>query len=426
MAITDFTIINRSLTGRSFSTVVTALTVAVGVGLMLILLGMRDAGRQAFERGYGNMHMLITRDASPLVGILNGVYYAGAPRNFITWEKYEELSTSFPWQFAIPTQLGDSYRGRPVLATEPAFFTDFEPNTGEPWRFAQGGAFQDSFEVVVGAEAARSTGLRMGEQIALTHGTPGDLENAHEHREFLYEVVGILEPTGSAHDRALFTNLTSSWILHAHDRRLADIGPDISLTTEADLIPDDRKITGIYARLFTRPGSNTTAALQQVFNMLRTDATITVAAPAQEVTNLFRIVGNIDQIILGLAAAVLVSSGIGILLALYNTMEQRRRQIAVLRVLGASRGKVFGLVITESAVLGVLGAVAGIAISLVGSRIVTGLMEARLGLVITPTLEPRTILFVVLGTIGLAAVAGLIPAISAYRTSVVRGLRPIG
>jgi len=428
MPVTDFTLVSRSLTARLFSTVTTVLTVAVAVALLLVLLGMRDSGQKAFERGTGNMHLLLTRDSSPLQSVLNSVYYAGVPRRAIDWASFQELRTNYPWAFAIPSQIGDSYKGRPVLATTPEFFTAFEPSPGEPWRVAEGELFNDDFEIVVGADAARVLGMTVGQRISVTHGAPGPggvlPEGAHVHDEFVFTVVGLLEPTGSAHDRALFTSLDSSWTLHAHDRRLVGLGPDIPLTTPADVTDADRLITAVYARLLTRPGRDVTAVLQQVFEQLRADPTITVAAPGDEVRRLFAIVSNLDRIIIGIAFVVLAASGVSIMLALYNTMEQRRRQIAVLRVLGASRGKVFGLVMTESALIGLLGFAAGLVGSLLGARVVADQMYHRLGIVVDPSIDPRIAFGVALGTIALATVAGLVPAFVAYRVSVVRNLRP--
>ncbi|MEM7755302.1 MAG: ABC transporter permease [Planctomycetota bacterium] len=428
MPVTDFTLVSKSLTARTFSTVTTIVTVAVAVALLLVLLGMRDSGRKAFERGTGNMHLLLSRDASPLVSVLNSVYYAGAPRRPIDWASFQDLSQRYPWAFAIPTQIGDSYRGRPVLATTPEFFTAFEPSPGEPWELAEGAFFDDHFELVIGSDAARALGIVVGQRLSVTHGAPGPggvlPEGAHVHDEFVYTVVGILEPTGSAHDRALFSDLDSSWTLHAHDRRLVALGPDIPLTTPADVTDADRLITAVYARLLTRPGRDVTAVLQQVFEQLRADPTITVAAPSDEVRQLFQIVSNLDRIIIGIAFVVLAASGVSIMLALYNTMEQRRRQIAVLRVLGATRGKVFGLVMTESAIIGIAGFAAGLIGSLVGAQIVAGQMYDRLGLVVDPTIDPRIAFGVAVGTVALATVAGLVPALVAYRVSVVRNLRP--
>ncbi len=431
--LTDFTIIRRSMTARMFSTVTTIMTVAVAVGLMLVLLSMRDAGRRAFERGSGNMHMLVSADSNALTAILNGIFYAEPPKRPITWDKFNQITRSYPWEYAIPTQQGDSYKGMPVMATTPEFFSKFSPDPEYPWRLREGRFFEKPFEVVVGATAARTRGMQVGDSLYLTHGIESrsaarrgeDVMQPHEHRDFAYTVVGILEPTGTAHDRALFTDLTSSWIIHAHDRRKAEDAA-VAITTADDLIDADRLITGIYLRALTRSGSDATAVLAQIFDSLRRDTSITVAQPAQQIGNLFNIVSNIDQILLGMAGVVMLSSGIAVMLALYNSMEQRRRQIAVLRVLGCSQGRIFGLVVTESAMIGLLGAIAGIALSLIGAQIVKAVMRERLGLVINPTLGLEWTLAVVLGTVALAALAGLIPAILAYRTPVAKNLKPIG
>jgi putative ABC transport system permease protein len=429
---TDWTIIVRSLTSRMFSTIVTVLTVAVAVALLVVLESMRHAGRRAFDRGSGNMHLLVSADASPLVSVLNGIFYANPPRRPITWERYRQLVAALPAEWAIPTQLGDSYMGLPVLATTPDFFSRFLPDGRNPWRLASGRFFEKPFEVVVGARAARATGLRVGDRLHLTHGIPASRQardhaapEPHVHHEFTYEVVGILLPTGASHDRALFTDLTSSWTIHAHDRRTRH-DPALTLTTPDDLTDADRLITGIYLRLFTRPGSDTPANLPQIFDMLRRDPTLTVAQPRQEIDRLFEIVSDLNRIFLAIGVCVLLASGVGIMLALYNSMEARRRQIAVLRVLGASRQRVFGLVLTESALIGLMGAVLGAAAAAIGARLLAAALKARLGVVITPELPPRVLLLVITGTVVLAAIAGLVPAVTAYRTSVARNLRPLG
>jgi putative ABC transport system permease protein len=178
MALSDFTIIRHSMTARLFSTITAILTVAVAVALLLVLLSMRDAGRQAFRRGSGNMHLLISRDASPLVSVLNGVFYANPPQRPIEWSKYQEIASRYPLEFAIPTQLGDSYRGFPVMATTAEFFSKFQPDPNEPWALADGRFFQGPFEVVVGATAAKQAGLRIGERIHLTHGSGSSRESS--------------------------------------------------------------------------------------------------------------------------------------------------------------------------------------------------------------------------------------------------------
>lgn len=429
----DWTIILRSLRARLFSTVTTVLMVGMAVALMLVLLTMRGAGQKAFERGSGDMHLMVSADDSPLVAVLNGVFYANPPRRAMTWAKHTEIARSAPFAYAIPTQIGDNFEGIPVLATKPEFFTKFRPNPGEAWALADGRFFEKSFEVVLGAQAARQSGLQIGSQLHLTHGMSPLLaakgeDHDHDenvHNEFTYTVVGILEPTGGSHDRAMFTDLNSTWIIHAHEKRERAAGGEIPPTTEADLTEADRLITGMYLRLITREGSDVASNLPQVFDQLRRDPTIVVAAPRQEIDKLFRIVRNIDTLFFAVAVVVMISSAVAIMLALYNSMEQRRRQVAVMRVLGASAGHVFGLIVTESALIGVLGAALGVALGLGGSMVAAEVLQSRVGLAIDPSLPPGLILYMVLVSVLLAAAAGLIPAMMAYRTSVAKNLRPM-
>jgi len=423
MAMTDWTIIRRSMSSRRFSTVTTIATVAIAVGLMLTLLAMRDSGRKAFDRGTGNMHLVISADSSPLVSVLNSIFYADAPKNFIGWQKLQEL-LSLPSDFAVPTQLGDQYMGMPVVATTPEFFTHFSPDpdfrpgsAAAGWALAKGRFFEAPFEVVAGARAAKETSINIGDTLSVTHGSG---EFAHVHDEFSYTVVGILEPTGSSHDRAIITDLTSSWIIHAADRRR----PDAPLPTEADLTEADKLVTGIYYRAPTRGGSNVSAFLPTIGAQLRADQSITVAQPKEEVDALFKIVSNIDQILIAMAGAVMLSSGIAIMLALYNSMEQRKRQIAILRVLGCNRLRIFGLVMTESAIIGIAGGLAGLAIAVIGTQVVAGVLKEELGLVVEPTFDPQIMYIVLVASLALAALAGLIPAAAAYKTPVSKNLKP--
>ena len=419
MSMSDWNIVTRSMRHRFFSSAVTVLSVAVACGLVTLLISMRNAGENSFKRGTGNVQMLISKEPGPLPSVLNSMFYAQAPGNPITWAQYQQLKDSYPFAWTVPTQLGDSYQDAPVMGTDESFFTQFQPAQGLGWSLDQGDFVDAPFEIVVGSDAASRLGLALGDSISLEHGAPRT-QGGHAHDEFSFSVVGILAPTGTAHDRAIFTTLESSWILHAHDRREAIFGHGITTTAE-DLVEDDKKITAVYASLGARR-----AALVQVLSALRRDPDWTVANPADTVGGLFSIVSNIDQVLLAMAIAVMLSSGVSILLALYNSMEQRRRQIAVLRVLGASRTRIFGMVLTESAIIGLLGGVLGLGLAFIAGRVVMGVLAQRVGIVVEPALPLDGYLMIVLATIALSCLAGIIPAIAAYRTSVVRSLRPAG
>lgn len=421
MALTDWNIVTRSMRSRWFSTMLTVLTVAIAAGLMTLLISMRNAGEDSFRRGTGNVQMLISKEPGELASVLNSMFYAQAPGNPILMSEYNSLRSSYPFAWTTATQLGDSFQGSAVMGTELSFFESFEPAIGERWELASGSYFDQPFEVVVGSMAAKTHNLSIGDNITVDH---GDTKlGGHHHDEFSFKIVGVLEPSATAHDRALFISLESAWIVHAHDRREVEMGHAHGhfQTTLNDVIESDRKITGIYASIGERK-----AAMVQVLASLRADPSWTVANPATTVGSLFKIVSNIDQILLAMAFAVLCSSGISIMVALYNSMEQRRRQIAVLRVLGASKMRVFSMVLTESAIIGTLGGFAGLILALGAGHLVSGLLHARVGIVVEPSLPIDGYLMIVLLTVGLSMIAGFIPAVIAYRTHVVRSLRPIG
>lgn len=415
----DWNIVTRSMRSRLFSTLLTIITVAIACGLVTLLISMRSAGEDAFKRGTGNVQILISKEPGPLASVLNSMFYAEAPGNPILDSQYEELISAYPFAWTVPTQLGDSYRASPVMGTTRGFFRSFEPAINQPWSLASGAYFDAPFEVVVGSDAARTNGLKIGDSISLEHGTPRTM-GGHDHSEFEFTVVGVLNTTATAHDRALFISLQSSWILHAHDRRESQLGHGVHTTLD-DVIEGDRMITGIYASIGDRK-----AALVQVLGALRADPNWTVASPSSTVGGLFRIVSNIDEVLIAMAIAVMLSSGISILVALYNSMEQRRRQIAVLRVLGASKMRVFNLVLTESAMIGALGGFVGIGLAMIAGVVVSGILQSRVGIVVNPSLPIDGYLMIVIATIFISCIAGIIPAMAAYRTPVVRSLRPIG
>ena len=448
---TDLRLVLRSLLGRLTSTTVTVMLIAIAVALLLSMRSLREAGRNSFTRGVGNAHLIVSAESSPLVTVLNGLFYANPPRAPITQAKVSEIVDGFPWAMAIPAQLGDSFLGHPVVATTPAFIEEFEPAPGEPWRIAKGRNFESAFEVVLGSRAARDTGLDLGSRLHLTHGSGRSREDSghedgdskveaiggsedghdhihcdvagHVHDEVVFEVVGILEPSGTHHDRIVVADLEGGWLVHAFDRRAAEGRPEPN--SVADLEEADRLVTGPLLRTPTRAGRGSSAVIQQAFDRLRRDPSITVASPSTQVDNLFGIVADLDAVFLALGAGILVSGSFSVMLALWNSMELRRRQIAVLRVLGCTRFRVLGLVLTESALIGIMGALVGVILAVLGGGLAAGLLASRTGVVIEPSVEMRGAILVSAATVVLASLAGLAPAVRAYRTPVADNLRPL-
>lgn len=396
------------------------------------------------------MHLLVSADTSPLASVLNSVFYAGTPSRSLGYIEQQRLARDPRVAWAVPTLVGDSYKGFPVVATTPDFFSKFSIDVRSlstsaseisTWKMQTGKVFKSNFQVVLGSDVASSTGLQVGDHMSLTHGMSG--AGGHVHDEFVFDVVGVLARTGTPHDRAVFVSLESSWILHAHDRREREgliehdehdnhdhhdhEGHDHPPpTTLDDVTLDDQRITAIMVHGRTREGRSTSASIGAIAGELRSNPLLTVADPTAEVNSLFELIGGIDIVLRAMAGVVLVSSSIGIMLALYNSMDQRKRQIAVLRVLGASRWRVLRLVLAEAMMIGILGALLGLVMAFAGSALVTSVLRALTGVVVQPNISGLATLGIGAGAVVLATLAGLVPAVMAYRTSVAKNLKPLG
>ena len=432
MALSGSRVILGSLMARRFQTVTTTLTVAIAVGLLLTILSMRDATRQTLERGAGNMHLVVSAEPSALVSVLNSVFHAGTPSRAMTWLSVQQLQRDPRVAYALPIQQGDSFEGFPVTAVEPEFFEKFSPDSaydpergdaGRRWGVAKGRLIEDRFEVVLGAQVARESGISIGDRLQLTCGLAG---GGFVHQGFDYEVVGVLGLSGTPHDRVVFSDLASGWIIHAQDKRDREAGGKADQVTVDDLSAADRLVTGVYVRGVVREGRQASSAIAELASELRRNPSLTVASPASEIDALFRIVNRVDRLLIAMAFVVLVSGAVSIMLALYSSGQMRRREIATFRVLGASRGRIVAWVVAEAVILGAAGAVVGTIVSVAGGWAVAWGLKAQLGLVVQPAVSPWACGVVGMSAVVLAALAGVAPAVLAYRTPVAEHLRPLG
>lgn len=432
MALSGTRVVVRSMLGRRFQTVTTTLTVAIAVGLLLTILSMRDATRQTLERGAGNMHLVVSAEPSSMVSVLNAVFHAGTPSRALPWLQVMQLRRDPRVAYALPMQQGDSFEDYPVAAVEPEFFhffspdSSFDPAGGEGrgrWGVSRGRPIEGRFEVVLGSQVARESGLRLGDTLQLTCGLGG---GGFVHTGFPYTVVGVLEVSGTPHDRVIFADLVSGWIVHAQDKRDRESGGGGERVTEDDLTSADRLVTSVYVRGVVREGRQASSIIAELASELRRTPSLTVASPASEIDALFRIVNRVDRILIAMAFVVLVSGAVSIMLALYSAGQMRRREVATFRVLGASRGRLVRWVLAEAVMLGAMGSLVGVVLSLVGGLVVSAGLKAQLGLVVTPAVSPWAVGVVCLSAVVLAALAGVAPAVLAYRTAVVEHLRPLG
>ncbi len=420
-----FKIAWRSIQQRGLASALTGFSMALGVALVVAVLVIHHVVADSFQRNAGlGYDIIVGAKGGKLQLVLNTVYHLSSPVENIPYSLLKEFSDG---QFkpyvakAIPYCLGDNYQGYRVVATNPDLLDD-EVEPGRKYAFAQGRNFKQDgpFEAVAGAIAARKLGLKVGDTFRPAHGVVDDGQGA---KHDAFTVVGILEPTGTPNDRVLFINMEGFYVLENHAKPVPGAEPAKHEEHHDDhdhftpLPENQRELTAILIR------SSTPAAAVFLPNRINEGNQAQAVLPIREIRGLFDvIVEPIEWLLLGLTVLIVVVSGIGILVSIYNSMSDRRREIAVMRALGARRATVMTIVLLESILLSLGGGASG---WLLGRGLIAALspaIAAQTGVAIglAPLLPAELLL--IPGLVILAAAVGYLPAMTAYRTDVARAL----
>jgi putative ABC transport system permease protein len=437
------TMVMRNLKRRRLASILTGMSVALGVGLFATVGALREASEQGFSRSASVCDMLVGAKGSGLQLTLNALYHMGQSQGNVPYALYEEVSGTPGVLWSVPLAVGDSYRGRRIVgvtsnlfddvrlggvdSTERLEFTDGTPFTYTRADFAAlkvelGQADADEvpglehdphesdgrhdhdahlaslFQAVVGADVAQDSGLRVGARFLPAHGVEGVGGGGHEEAETV--VVGVLAPTGTPLDRAILIPIGAYYVIKGHE-------------ATADMVAggarDPRGLSAVM--LGTKAGFYRTRIYRALNDRLDAQAVY----PSQEVRKLFAIIGQGDLVLRLITALIVVVALVGVMVAIYNTMGARRREFAILRALGARRRTILGLVTGESALLAMSGGLLGLGLAGVLLYAVTDQVHAATGVRIH--VAPGMAELELLAAVTLAgAVAGLLPALSAYRT----------
>ncbi len=440
----------RNFCYRSLSSVLTTISLALGVALVVMVLAIVGIVGEAFSRnaqvGY---NLVVGPKGSALQLTLNSVYYLSQPIENLPYTEYMEFfdqptraemvrrfggdpalgerdGTYAPYVaggYAIPLALGDYLGDFRVVGTTPDFFEKLRhgPTLEEPFEFRAGRALQTFskehgyYEAVLGSRVARQMNLGVGDSFTSTHGDPEGKGHGQG-----FAIVGIMGPTGTPNDRAAFVNLEGFYLQENHSKPLK--GDEIiEPPTEAPTSPDgkmpltipEREVTSILVRngnLMFAPGMQ---------NQINESMQAQAAAPVGEIAKLMEaIIGPMLAALLVITLVTCVVAAVGVLVAIYNSMNDRRRDIAVMRALGARRETVTGVILLESLLIAVIGACAGWFLAHASIWFFSGEIEERtgvqVGILTTSAYEAYIFPLVLI----LALLAGFLPAWSAYRTDV--------
>ncbi len=394
---TPVTVVWRYLQGRFVTSVLTVVSVALGVSLVIASVLLTRGIKEGFIAGATDYNLIVGAKGSPTQLVLNVIFRMDAPTPNIPLSAYEDLRRDPRVEVAVPVAMGDAYQGFRYVATSEAYFAPF------PWRrhapalstgrlFRSEAPARPDYEAVLGADVARRTALKASDRFY----------EGEEMAAYPLTVVGVLRPTGTADDRAIFISLASYWEMNEVSRR-AMVKPLTAVLVRPRRLSD---LTALHR------GWNVAPDLQ-------------AALPSAVLLNVFNLLGLVEDVLFVVLTVVAVVVGLYLFVTMYNATLERRREIATMRALGARRATVLGIVLLESCVIAALGGLAGILGGHGVAALGAYLLAARGGPVTHAlalgALQPATFGAVV----ALGALAGLVPAVLAYRTEVAENLAPL-
>jgi len=427
---------------RKFTSVLTILSVALGVGLIFAVLTLREETRKRFEEEGQSFDIVVGAKGSELQLVLSALYFMDRPTGNIKLSDYERILKEEDVAAAFPVSMGDTFRGFRIVGTTRDLFdyTWVSPTSGEekrPFSLAEGRLFEKPLEAVVGSTVARLEDLHLGDLFIGTHGFAELPEGLREdHHEHPYTVVGILEPSGSPNDRAVFCDLASVWDVHGHAHEGVVVGSGHAGHGEEHEehaahaheggeahageghAKEDLEITAILVSL------DTPALRFQFVDYVNDEYNAMATIPVSQIRDLYdSVLGTAKSVLLSVGYLVVVISAISILIGLYLSILQRRRDLAVMRALGASAYEIVGSVLIEAFIVTVLGVAAGWFLGNIASWGIGLYLARHYGLAIDVfgmLTSEQSAAFSVVALVGM--LAGIVPAWQAYRTDVARDL----
>ncbi len=393
-------IVAKSLRHHLLSTVVTALSLALAGGLLMAVWVVKTQANAAFTKQNAGFDAVLGARSAKLQLVLNAIFHLEASPGNLPWADYEDIAKNSAVALALPIAVGDNYHGYRLVGTSTNLFA-VEHAPGRRYRVADGEPFLPGYmEAVLGSFAAQQLKLRVGDKFHPYHGLNFDEKQMHEEE---YVVTGILEPSNTPADRVIWIPLEGVQHMKGHDAKTAT---EIS----AVLVKLKNPIAG--------------RGLELMYN--KQGNRLTFAWPiAQVVSELFGKIAWFDRVLEMVAWLVAAVATGSVLASIYNSMNERRRDIAILRALGARAHTIFCAVVLECAAIAALGMLAAFAVYLGITLVAAGVIRTETGVVLEPLAWQPVFAVVPATMIGLSALAGIIPAVKAYRTNVAENLLPV-
>ena len=408
----------RSLMNRRGSALLTILAVALSVSLFLGVDKVRNGARAGFENTISGTDLIVGAPTGQINLLLYSVFRLGSATAEISWDTYQSIADRDDVAWTVPISLGDSHRGFRVVGTNDSYFEHYRHGDGTKLRLAEGKLFADIYEAVLGADVARELGYKVGSEVVLTHGLGAGGLTDHENRPFV--VSGILAPTGTPVDRSIHVSLEGITAIHVgwESGTRSPFADTISeeMIRGFDLTP--KSVTAVFVGLERR---GTLLRTQRALNTQSGEPLLAII-PGMALGELWQVTGIVERALIAVSVFVIAVGLVSVLTSILTSLNERRREMAILRATGARPGHIFFLMVAEAALLGLLGAVAGVLLVQIGLLVAGPLLSSAYGIGIGGLGLSAIDGWTVLAVFAAATLIGTIPAVMALRRSLADGL----
>ncbi len=404
-----------SLFARTLTVSMTVLAIALSVALFLGVEKVRTGAKASFADTISGTDLIVGARSGSVQLLLYSVFRIGNATNNVTWESYQDIAARPDVEWIVPISLGDSHRQFRVMGTTPAFFAHYKYRQGRALAVADGVIMDDLFDTVIGADVAATLGYSVDDPIVVAHG----LASFTEHKDQPFRVSGILEKTGTPVDRTVIVSLEAIEAIHVDWQSGAQIpgqSTPVDVIRQMDLTPK-----AVTAALVGVESPLQTFALQRAINEYRQEPLLAIL-PGVALQELWGIVGIAETALLAVSAMVVVTALIGMMATIFSSLNERRREMAIFRAMGARPATILGMLVLEAMVMAAVGALFGLLFLYLGLIIAQPILDSAFGLwlpIDAPTLRE---FWVILAVICAGAIVSLVPALRAYRMSVADGM----
>ena len=404
-----------SLIARATTVGMTILAIALSVALFLGVEKVRTGAKASFADTISGTDLIVGARSGSVQLLLYSVFRIGNATNNLTWSSYQDVASRPEIAWIVPISLGDSHKQFRVMGTTPEFFNRYKYRSGQSIEFADGKNMSDLFDTVIGADVAATLNYHVGDPIVVAHG----LASFSEHKDQPFKISGILNKTGTPVDRTVIVGLRAIEAIHVDWQEGAQVQGQ---TTPIDVI---RKMKlqpkAVTAALVGIENRLQVFGLQRAINKYNKEPLLAIL-PGVALQELWQIIGIAEVALIGVSAMVVITALIGMMAMIFSSLNERRREMAIFRAMGARPRVILGMLILEAAVIATIGAILGLALMYLGVYIAQPIIDAEFGLWL-PSKAPTLNEFLVLAAVIIASIiASVLPALRAYRLSLADGM----